>query len=87
MDTTPDETLLTETGRGSERHLEALVCRLQPMLMSVAIRVLKSEADAKDLMQDVWLEVWRSARNYNPEKGKAAGWLTTLTHRRAIDRF
>lgn len=87
MDSITPEILLTETGKGSQRHFEALVARCGVLLYGVAMRVLKHEQDTKDLMQEVWMEVWNSARNYHGEKGAAQAWLTTLTHRRAIDRL
>jgi RNA polymerase sigma-70 factor (ECF subfamily) len=38
-------------------------------------------------LQEVFLEVWRLARRYSSEKGKALGWIITLSRRRAIDRL
>ena len=51
------------------------------------VRVLHNEHSADDLLQEVYLEVWRLANRYSQEKGKALGWMITLTRRRAIDRL
>jgi RNA polymerase sigma-70 factor (ECF subfamily) len=56
-------------------------------LRAVIVRVLHNEYSAEDLLQEVFLEVWRLAARYSSEKGKALGWMITLARRRAIDRL
>jgi RNA polymerase sigma-70 factor (ECF subfamily) len=56
-------------------------------LRAVIIRVLHNEHSAEDLLQEVFLEIWRLASRYSQEKGKALGWMITLARRRAIDRL
>ncbi|MFD5817050.1 ECF RNA polymerase sigma factor SigK [Streptomyces sp. NPDC127038] len=49
-------------------------------------RVLRDEAQAEEVTQDVMVEIWRTADRYRPELGGARGWVLTLAHRRAVDR-
>jgi RNA polymerase sigma-70 factor (ECF subfamily) len=48
---------------------------------------LHNEQSVEDLLQEVFLEIWRLAARYSSEKGKALGWMITLARRRAIDRL
>ncbi|MEK0444960.1 MAG: hypothetical protein RLZZ399_281 [Verrucomicrobiota bacterium] len=56
-------------------------------LRAVIARVLHNEQSIEDLVQEVFLEIWRLASRYSSEKGKALGWMITLARRRAIDRL
>lgn len=67
--------------------LEELYRRHSVTLKAVIVRVLHNEHSAEDLLQEVFLEIWRLADRYSPEKGKALGWMITLARRRAIDRL
>lgn len=51
------------------------------------MKVLYSYADAEDLLQDVFLEIWIRAANYNPLMGRPFSWIATLARRRSIDRL
>ena len=82
-----DEQLM-EAVRLEEPHaLEELYRRHSATLRAVIVRVLHNEHSAEDLLQEVFLEIWRLANRYSQEKGKALGWMITLARRRAIDRL
>ncbi len=49
-------------------------------------RVLRDRGYSEETTQEVYLQVWRSADNYDPASGSALAWLMTLAHRRAVDR-
>ncbi len=49
-------------------------------------RVLRDPGYSEETTQEVYLQVWRSADNYDPASGSALAWLMTLAHRRAVDR-
>jgi RNA polymerase sigma-70 factor (ECF subfamily) len=51
------------------------------------MKMLHSDADAEDLLQDVFLEIWIRAANYNPLMGSPISWIATITRRRSIDRL
>ncbi len=82
-----DEQLMLEVQQESSDALEELHRRHSPTLKAVIIRVLHNEHSAEDLLQEVYMEIWRLANRYSQEKGKALGWMITLARRRAIDRL
>lgn len=52
----------------------------------MALRVLRDPGYAEETVQEVYLQVWRTASTFDPARGSAMSWLITLAHRRAIDR-
>lgn len=67
--------------------LAVLYDRYCSILKALILRVVHDDAEADDLLQEIFMQIWRQATNYAPEKGKALGWMVTLTRRRAIDRL
>lgn len=67
--------------------LEALYDRYSAILKGIVMRVVHDDAEADDLVQEIFMQVWGRAENYSREKGKPLGWLVTLARRRAIDRL
>jgi len=57
------------------------------LLKGVSLTILHNEADAEDLLQDVFLQIWNQAASYTPLRGQPLGWIVTLTRRRSIDRL
>ena len=78
--------LLARAGRGDADALEALYRRHAPRAMAVALRVLRVQADAEEVLQETFLEAWRRAREYAPLRGTVEAWLLTIARTRAIDR-
>ncbi|MFW0793418.1 ECF RNA polymerase sigma factor SigK [Gordonia sp. CPCC 205515] len=52
----------------------------------MVVRVLRDPGYSEEVTQEVFLQVWRSANNFDPQSGSALSWLITLAHRRAVDR-
>ncbi len=55
-------------------------------VFGLVTRVVRDPGYSEETTQDVYLQVWRNAGNYNPAAGSALAWLLTLAHRRAVDR-
>ncbi len=51
------------------------------------MKVVHNEAEAEDLLQEIFMEIWNRAAGFDPAKGKPLGWIVTLARRRAIDRL
>jgi RNA polymerase sigma-70 factor (ECF subfamily) len=72
---------------GDRAALGRLYDEYADRLMALARRLLRSEREAEDLVHDVFLEVWRHAGEYAPERGSARAWLVVRLRSRAIDRL
>jgi RNA polymerase sigma-70 factor (ECF subfamily) len=65
--------------------LSDLYDRYNGILKALILRVVHNEAEADDLLQEVFMEIWNQAKNFSAQKGKPLGWMVTLARRRAID--
>ena len=83
---TASEQLLVAVASGDQLAFAALYDRVTPQVLGVALRVLRDRALAEEVAQEVMVEVWRKADRFDPDRGTASGWITTLAHRRAVDR-
>ena len=82
-----DESLMQAIAHGNAAALSTLYDRYSSILKALTIRVVHDDAEADDLLQEVFMQVWQQAKNYSSDKGKPLGWIVTLTRRRAIDRL
>lgn len=78
--------LLAEASRGHEDAFTELYDRTSSRIYGVILRVLRSADHAAEVTQEVYVEIWRQSARYAPDKGSAIGWMTTMAHRRAVDR-
>jgi RNA polymerase sigma-70 factor, ECF subfamily len=80
-----DEALVALVARDDEDALAELYDRVGRTAYGLALRVLRDERHAEDAVQEAFLQVWRSAAAFRPERAKASTWILTLVHRRAVD--
>ena len=66
--------------------MRVLYARCAGRAWAVALRILNSRADAEEVLQETFLEVWRRAREFDPSRGGVETWVTTIARTRAIDR-
>jgi RNA polymerase sigma-70 factor (ECF subfamily) len=81
-----DAELVVALARGDRSALAALYDKYASFLMSLAMRVVRDRREAEDLLHDVFLEVWRSAVDYDPARGRVRTWLAVRMRSRALDR-
>ncbi|MGW0970279.1 ECF RNA polymerase sigma factor SigK [Streptomyces sp. NPDC002516] len=77
---------LARAARGDQDAFADVYDTLARPVKGLVCRVLRDEAQAEEVTQDVMVEIWRTADRYRPELGGARGWALTLAHRRAVDR-
>jgi RNA polymerase sigma-70 factor (ECF subfamily) len=82
-----DAELLRAVARGDEPAFARVYDRYAPILLGLMLRILRSRAEAEDVLQEVFLQVWQQARSFDPTRGRAFTWLVTLARSRAIDRL
>ncbi|KUH95225.1 RNA polymerase subunit sigma [Mycolicibacterium acapulense] len=73
----------------AEENVEAFATfydRTRARVFGLVTRVLRDRGYSEETTQDVYLQVWRTARSYDPSAGSPLAWLMTLAHRRAVDR-
>ena len=82
-----DQALLSAIQSGSQDAMRAFFDRYSKMVYSVALRVLHDSGDAQDVMQEIFIQVWRNPRAYDAARGSLAGWLVVVARNRAIDQL
>ena len=65
--------------------LSQLYDRYSGIIKALILRVVHNDAEADDLLQEIFMEIWNQAKNFSAQKGKPLGWMVTLARRRAID--
>jgi len=78
--------LLQRSARGDRAAFAALYDATAARVHGLALRVVRNPAQAEEVTQEAFLEIWRTASRYDPERGSALSWLMTITHRKAVDR-
>lgn len=79
--------LLAALERGDRGALRDLYRRTSSKLYGICLRVTGDEAEAQDVLQDVFTTVWKKAGRFDPAKASAVTWLSVLTRNKAIDRL
>jgi RNA polymerase sigma-70 factor (ECF subfamily) len=80
------EQLLTQVAAGDRAAFAALYDGTASRVFGLIRRLLVDPAQAEEVTQEVYLEIWQTATRYEPTRGSAITWMLTLAHRRAVDR-
>lgn len=79
--------LLASIVKGDQQAFSLLYDHSSALLYTLAFRILGNREEADELLQEVYLEVWRKVARYDVGRGTPIAWLITLTRSRAIDRL
>jgi RNA polymerase sigma-70 factor, ECF subfamily len=82
-----DRALVVLVARGQKHALAELYARHAPRMLALARRLLRDEKESEDLMHEVFLEIWRRAGEYDPERATVEGWMLMLTRSRSLDKL
>ena len=77
---------MTSCATGNEVAFAELYDLTLRRVYGTVLRVLRSPEHAEEVTQEVYVDVWRQAPRYAPEKGTVVAWIATMAHRRAVDR-
>jgi RNA polymerase sigma-70 factor (ECF subfamily) len=82
-----DAQLITKVAMGDRLAFGTLYDRFAAPLYSLALKMLGNEAEAQDLLQEVFLSVWNKADTFRADRGSAFSWVVAQLRNRAIDRI
>lgn len=83
----PDAALLERLLHRDVSAFEQLYDRHSRVVYSLVLRILQQASTAEEVVQDVFLHLWRRASQYDPARGPFAPWLLTLARNRALDQL
>ena len=78
--------LIARIRAGEPQAMGELYDRYSKVVYGVALRVLQDTAAAEDVLQDVFLQLWRNPDAFDASRGSMAAWLAVIARHRAIDR-
>jgi RNA polymerase sigma-70 factor, ECF subfamily len=85
VDGATDEALILRVASGDGRALSELYDRYGGLVYGAGVRYLGDRTLAEDLVQDVFVSVWRNAASFDPSKAGFSTWVYRITRNRAID--
>ena len=78
--------LLAASARGNEQAFAEFYDQTSARVYGMVLRVVRDPAQAAEVTQDVYLQVWREASRFDAGLGTVLSWLLMIAHRRAVDR-
>ena len=82
-----DISLISAVRSGDEQAMAALYDRYSGIVYSVALRVLADTSAAEDILQEVFIQLWRSPAAFDSSRGNLGAWLAVIARNRAIDNL
>ena len=80
-----DLALVTGLKSGNQKAMAELYDRYSPLVYAIALRVLGETGAAEDVLQEVFLQLWRKPSAFDAARGSLGSWLAVITRNRAID--
>lgn len=84
--TSPQEPLLPRIAAGDERAVRDCVARYGALVWSLARRWSAESGDAEDAVQEIFIDLWKTAARYDSARTTESGWVAMIARRRLIDR-
>jgi len=78
--------LLKACGKGDEGAFAQLYDATSSRVVGLAVRVVRDKAQAEEVAQEAFVDIWKNSGRFDPAKGSPLGWLLTIVHRKAVDR-
>ena len=82
----PQLALIQRVGRGDQAAFADLYDVAAPLVHGIVLKVVRDPSHAEEVVQEVFVELWRIAPRYDSAKGTVTSWVATIAHRRAVDR-
>jgi RNA polymerase sigma-70 factor (ECF subfamily) len=81
------ESLVTAMAAGDPSALSAIYQQTVSQVFAIARCMLRSREDAEEIVCDVYLHAWATARNYDASRGSVMAWLAVMARNRSVDRL
>ncbi len=78
---------IQRVGRGDQTALRYVYDQTSAKLFGICVRILHDRSEAEDVLQEVYVTVWRKAAVFDPGRSSPITWLVALARNRAIDRL
>jgi RNA polymerase sigma-70 factor, ECF subfamily len=82
-----DPATIRRVAEGDSAAFERVYDAFSGILYSLALRILDRPEDTEELLQEVFVKIWRDAADYDPRRGAPLAWAITITRHKAIDRI
>jgi RNA polymerase sigma-70 factor (ECF subfamily) len=82
-----DAALLRQAAEHQPEALAELYDRFAPTLLALSRRILRSPADAEEVVQEVFVHVWNQGHRYDAARSSVSTWLVLIARSRSIDRL
>jgi RNA polymerase sigma-70 factor (ECF subfamily) len=82
----PQLALIQRVGRGDQAAFSDMYDSVAPLVHGVVLKIVRDPSQAEEVVQEVFVELWRVAPRFDPARGTVTSWVATIAHRRAVDR-
>ena len=82
-----DRFVFARVAKGDLEAFRDLFDAVAPRALAIALRVLKDTAEAEEVVQETFIQVWKTADRFDAARGSAATWICTVARSRALDRL
>ena len=79
--------LIRQVANQDRDAFSQLYDRFYSLVFTLAMRMLRARSDAEDLLQEVFVQVWRQAQSYSAQRGSPEAWIINIARSRAIDKI
>lgn len=81
------DSVLARVAQGNPRAVRECIDQFGSLIWSIARRLTRTRADAEDAVQEIFMDIWRSAARFDPTQGSEKVFVATIARRRLIDRM
>lgn len=82
----PDAELVDHLKAGSSDAIAILFARYRHLVFSICVKILRDVAEAEDVVQDIFLEIWKKADRFDAARGTVKVWIIQCAYSRSLDR-